>query len=282
MDWIADIPKVAHDFVLFVSALGQNAWALGTGGVVSVGAVAVKRYWKRNLPWPWVFAAGVLALLLVGSFVAWREQYHESQDQRARADGAERAEADAEKATLEVEKQRDAANTQRDAKQTENDFLRNQVLKRLVQQPPPQRVQVTVPQPPAPKPVVFKRIMITKQEPSDPTEADSPFATTLVVATTAEISPTSLVLKCNASVMHASARINQSGLGHMLTNPEFRRSRDGKTLWYSFAAPAFSPETPLVFTLSGKSRIVVESADEQQAPADAEPMGPRAVLEIGM
>ncbi len=120
-----------------------------------------------------------------------------------------------------------------------------------------------------PAPLPLKRVTIASQEQVNPTKQDALFATKVVVATTAEIHPAWLVLMCDAQVTYAEVYMNQGAVTHTLTNLQLWRSQDGKTFWLSFTEPAFLPETPLVFTLSGKAKIVAQSVDEGRPPADA-------------
>ena len=136
--------------------------------------------------------------------------------------------------------------------------------------PRPQQEQASPAEPLLALPLPMKRITIATQEQVNPTKEDAPFAAKVVVTTTAEIQPTWLVLMCNAQVMYAEVYMNQGGFSCSLTSLEVWRSQDGNTVWVGFTEPAFLPETPLVFTLSGSERIVAQSVEEERPPADAQ------------
>ena len=231
----------------------------------------------------WLICAGVFALIAYAGVRWGAESWATATRPKARSDIARTDSGNREQARLQQPSARDASMPAPDVAEDESaskptsavappqarvpqhesskDTDENVVLDEPVQASLSDHAQ--------PAPLPLKQVEIASQGQVNPTKADAPFATKIVVTTTAAIQPTWLALACNAKVMYADVYMNQGTTTHVLVNLHRWRSQDGKTIWLSFTDPAFLPETPLVLTLSGRVKIVAQSVDEGRPPADA-------------
>ena len=72
-----------NEIWLFAQAVCQATWALWSGGVVTVALAVCKWRWKKDLHWAWLVTT-VAATVLVSSFLAWQDVYHQTQAQQTR------------------------------------------------------------------------------------------------------------------------------------------------------------------------------------------------------
>jgi hypothetical protein len=116
-----------------------------------------------------------------------------------------------------------------------------------------------------------KRITIAAQRLVSSDREDAPYATEVTIHTTVDITPTWLALRCDAEIVDVYCYVNQGNPLVILRSCGHTYSEDRKTVWFHFQEPTFSPQTPLIVTLKGKSKITAESVSEEYPPIGLKP-----------
>ena len=233
----------------FALALWRHGSALVTCAGVGVITLALDYFTKWKLPRRFV-ASVVLGALLIACFLAWRDEYRETEVQadRIAALSADKTSLQREKADLRKERDRLQAQV---TTLTEGLARAQEKARSIASAAPP------------PPPLPQKGIIIVRQTDMPPSADESLRVREVVLRTKADLQPAWLVLKCDAPIravtyyLASGANVGTQGKYY---------SADRKTVWFHFATPAFTVEDSLIVRLTGSEPIRALDADEQHPP----------------
>jgi len=260
--------ELLSDILIFLSALWQHASGFVTCAGVGVVTLIVEHFTKWRIPRRLVSTV-VLGALLLACFLAWRDMYSRSEASGKQvADLKEQvAKSEGKRETLEAQRdaayqQRDAAYQQRDTKQSETDFLRDQVLKKLAEQPPSLRVLSPGPLPP----VIGGKVEVVRQENVRPSAPGGKYALETTLRAKVDLDPAWFWVKCDGPIDDTSCHFMD---GSPISALHRYYSADRKTVWIHFESPAFTVERSLKVLLTGPTAFRAVRTDEGRPPAGA-------------
>lgn len=218
-----------NEIWLFVLAIGQNGWALYSGGVVSVLIAGYKWRKKQEVPWRWL--AGLMVILMcLSCFLAWHDLYQQMQIQQGEIQGLKEAKSGVEGERKSLEKENRILQNQVGAKRDEISHLATE----LARVPSSSKMQVSVTAPKEPAPIIWWR-----QKPYNlPDNRDgNHYAVEVTIRSDRELVQPELKLKFTAPITD-----HMCGAGSM-----YEHTIDGNEITITMLSPKLSPNHHWLF-----------------------------------